>query len=136
MILTVKSNGRRGVADYWITGPAGFTDAGDPNSVAPAASRIMSMPRRVLFFSESSSLAGATGLRALAFLADGTTATMRFWWFDDAIGVWIGLGSAAAAATYATTNRLAVAIRNVPGLKTFLQISANTGVSKVAVAFS
>jgi hypothetical protein len=121
-------------ADYWIIGAAGFTDAGDPNAFPPAANRIMRLPARILAADLGGLGTSTPSMRC--FLADGTNATLRAWFFDDAQNMWLPIGSAAVTAIYATINRLAYLVRCMPGVKLFLQISTNVGVSKIAIFFA
>jgi hypothetical protein len=120
-------------ATQWITGAANFTDAGDPNAVAPSASRIVTIPPNVLVFNEAANAIQRNGLLMSCFLADGTSASLRGWWKDDVQNLWTPLGFAATAVTYATTNAFHMQIRHMPGVKLFVQVTANTGVTKIAV---
>lgn len=117
-------------AQCWITGASGFTDS-DPNSVPPAASRIIRFPAYMP--QAPNPPISATlwlGAQLMAVLADGTSATIRFWWYDDVEELWVPSG-ATVALTYATGNQSAQTIRFIAA-KWFCQVTANTGVTKIA----
>lgn len=120
-------------AQCWITGAAGFTDAGDPNAFPPDAARVItSLP-------EGRLATGTAALRPASFVgahvADGTSASVRFWWYDDAQAIWIP-GGAAGTLTYATTNSTNTNLNGATlGRKWFLQVAANTAVTKIAFLF-
>jgi hypothetical protein len=119
-------------ATCWRTGAAGFTDS-DPNSVAPTDAQILTTPSYVFAYSSLPTSFVANGVLMSCFVADGSTASTRFWWFDDVQLIWIPVLNSVSSMTYATTNATNVAVRSVPGCRFFCQVTANSGVTKIAV---
>ncbi len=107
----------------------------DPNSVAPPASRIIHVsPRRGVVQN-----VGAGFLRAIAI--DGTTITIRGWIYEAALGVWVRWAPDLTI-TYGTGGTIIpsglvinFAIGSLAGAPLFGQITANTGVTKLIMAF-
>jgi hypothetical protein len=126
-------------APIWITGAAGFTDS-DPNSVAPAAGRILTIPITThrnrwdpwFILLSGGATAVGTGHAAVTFLADGTSASIRYWWKDDTLGTWFPVGLIGNL-NYATNNGFNFSGIILPGAKIFAQITANSGVTKFAM---
>ena len=112
----------------WIKGSPIAIDP-DPNVTPPAANRILDPPKRLLPLS----VAALRGSLLAASLADGVTADIRFWFKDEteAGGIWIPVIT--ATLTYAAVNYVAInSFGCTPSRKTFLQITANNGGTKIA----
>jgi len=134
MILTTQNTGPLFRAQCVITGAANFTDA-TPNVTPPAAARIITTPAYMLAFNESVAvnLAARTSPALAAFLVDGTSASVRPWWYDDAVGTWFP-GGDVVALTYASGAAASqmMNVRHTPGCRYFCQVTANVGVTKIA----
>jgi hypothetical protein len=116
-------------AQCWITGAAGFTDS-DPVAVAPAPGRVISPPS-YMFMGHLCAPVLIGMPQVVAFLADGTGATLRYWMYDEVALTWSPFSSPVAL-TYAGSNSLAIRCGACPGIKLFCQVTANTGVTKIA----
>lgn len=131
MKVTAKSKGLFYTADLWITnGGAAITVDGDPNVTPPAANRIL-RSRGDLFLS---TYAGNVTPSLFATLADGVTATVRHWWYDDVQLLWVPT-NVEFALTYANSNGSQSRPRMVPGTKFHCQVKANDGVTKIAFSY-
>jgi hypothetical protein len=114
-------------AQCWIeNGGAAIAVDSSPNSVAPAANRIIRAPSYAFNLHDR-----VFQLGVVAFVADGTGATLRMWWYDDVQLLWIARGQAVSV-TYAGTNSTQFSALSMPGAKWFCQVTANTGVTKIA----
>lgn len=134
MIVTTKNKRATYSAVGWIrNGGAAIAVDADPNTVGgggagslallQAAGRVYSAPAGIFIH-------GQTFINALA--QDGTSAVGRFWWYDDVEALWIPSGNVATMTTAAANSLLAV-IGAMPGSKWYVQITSNTGVTKIAV---
>lgn len=128
MQVTTRNTADSYTAQCWITGAAGFVDA-SPNVTPPDPARIISAPANVIGIANGFPL--GTSPSVAAFVADGTGATLRFWWYDDTQATWVQSGNAFAR-TYAGNNVLDLVGLAAPGKRFFCQVTANTGVTKVA----
>lgn len=129
------------VTDYgiWITGAANFTD-GDPNTSPPAPGRIITPPSRMdrqcqVFTTVAPPNSLGSGMHQACHMADGTSATVRQWWYDDTIGKWLAHLNAGTAMTFAGNNVSFFGGIVLPGMKCFAQIVANVGCTKFAHFF-
>lgn len=101
------------------TGVAFGTDP-DPNVTPPAANRVKTMQR---IFSGSNTMR--------AFPIDGTTISLAPWFYDDVAARWVQYTAAAACATSSFgTSITAPTSGGFAGAKLFMQVTANTGVTK------
>ena len=118
----------------WITnGGSAIAVDSDPNSVAPPASRVFYPPTSIFIGSfEAGNGNTLTSTNISPCAADGTSVTVRAWWYDDTQSLWIP-ESSGPTLTYASTNVSNIAMRCMPGVKHFLQVTSNTGVTKIAV---
>lgn len=120
----------------YVTGVAGFIDAGDPNAFPPVAGRILSasssLDRLQTAFTGGGGLNPlGTGMSVGVALCNGTSAGIRFWVKDETTGLWFALaGSLNLNYASNSTNFFQGVV--VPGAKFFIQISANTGVTRFA----
>jgi hypothetical protein len=126
MLVETRNTANSFTAQCWIEGAAGFTDAGDPNSIGLAAlttaGRIIRTPPGIFV---------TPGLSISAFAADGTSAVVRFWWFDDVKALFVPFG-ATATLTTASTASTTTAVGCMPGAKFVCQVTTNTLVTKIA----
>lgn len=116
-------------AACWITGSPIALDS-DPNSVAPPVARIFTTPSRIAQVLPAILTAGCGPAIGVA-VADGVSATVRLWWFDDFTGLWSPLGTSFSP-TFAAANYLSLAGGAQIGCKYFVQVTANNGVTKMA----
>lgn len=121
MIATTRNKAARFTAMLWIRGAANFTDA-DPNVTPPAANRTLRIPSGP-FLSQTA---------VSTWLADGTSATIRNWFYDDGQAIWVPFLQGLAL-TYAGTNLISASYGAIPGAKVFVQVVANVGVTKIAM---
>jgi hypothetical protein len=125
-------------AHLWITGAAGFTDAGDPNASPPSAGRILTIPPFDRFAQGFAAASPPTyvggGWAVNGALADGTSATLRSWWKDDTLGIWFPVGTVSNL-NYASNNQSNFSGVALPGQKWFLQVLVNNGVTKIGHFF-
>jgi hypothetical protein len=122
MIVTTRNRAPTFTSQLWITGAANFTDS-SPNSVAPdPATRVITTPAGII-------VTPGTGVGL--FLVDGTSASIRFWWYDDGHSIWIPAGNVQAL-TYAAVSAASATVGCMPGAKWFAQFTANTGVTKAS----
>lgn len=121
------------VVACWAEGASGFTDA-DPNVTPPAASRIVTMPKNALLWSELGSNTTRSGLSLWLFMADGTSLQCQAHYYDEGARLWVPFQNSQGLTTSlpATTTNL---VREGPGLKCFVRITANVGVTKFAYFF-
>ena len=126
-------------AQAWIEGAAGFVDA-DPNvtgiAALLAAGRVLVPPADTFNTGHDTSVF-VGGPTIFVALADGTSATVSCWVYDDAKAIWHGAlrSGKAAALTYAAGNIFVPSIGIRPGARFFWQIVANNGVTKFAAGF-
>ena len=120
-------------AQQWITGAPIALDS-DPNSVAPAASRIISVPAFITpMLTQFGSNASGTGALIACCMADGTTASVRIWQRFNDEEIWVPIGGATSL-TFATNNLLAFAGPVwSSSQKFFAQVTANNGCTKLAI---
>lgn len=110
---------------------AGFTDP-DPNVTPPSIDTIVRFPagRFVVAWGIGFAFSVLT-----TFLADGTSAQIRVWYFDESRALWVTPGfNSLTTLTYSANNTSGLAIRIMPGAKFFVQVVTNTGASKFAIA--
>ena len=139
MRITTKNSRRNGfTAQCWIKNAAGAAlanEATNPTNLASVtglsaniagtggngAGRIIQIPKDVFL---------SSGLNATAFCVDGTSASVRLWWYDAVEDLWLPNG---AAATITTTgnNILQSLIGAQPGCGYFLQVISNTLLTKI-----
>ena len=119
----------QGRRHYITNGGAAIAVDSSPNSVAPAVDRIYQIPPYILGI-----FLPATGPVLLLFAADGTACTARTWWLDEANSLWIP-ETLESTMTYAANNRATPTVRNCPGKKIFVQVTANTGVTTIVAVF-
>ena len=133
MLAETKNAAPSFTAQCWIqNGGAALALDNSPNVTPPAANRIISTPDYIFnmpFPDAAGGVPMATTVQA--FLADGTTATLRLWMYDDGQATWIPMANQSAR-TYATFNGHGIPCRTVPGAKFFCQVIANNGVTKIA----
>lgn len=130
MIAATKNGAPSYTATQWIQGSPIAVDS-DPNSVAPPASRIFTAPSYVF---RALSAFATTGSGPVIYYAmgDGATISTRSWWYDDAQGLWVPFAGAGGLdfTTFAMgTGGASV----VPGQRYFVQVTANSGCTKLAV---
>jgi hypothetical protein len=109
-------------AQLWITGAASFTDAAPTNAASVAAARRITTPTGIFV---------TPGLTATAAIADGTSATLRIWWLDEVMDLWVPF-AAGAALTLAAATTATVQVGCMPGCKFHCQVVANSGATKFA----
>lgn len=127
-ILT-QNSARSYTARLWITGSPIALDS-DPNSVAPSASRIFTIPHYcVAFISGFNSGVGPT---VAAAMGDGVTCTVRHWFYDDSMLIWTPT-NLPLALTYATTALNFTIGAAMLGNRLFTQVTANNGCTKLAI---
>jgi hypothetical protein len=106
-------------ADAWITnGGAALGINADPTNLASVpVNRRVANGRRPL----------TSGTTFTCFIVDGTsTCTIRFWWYDASMDLWIPDGSGGALTTGGANMGLALS-GNTPGAIRYLQVTANAG---------
>lgn len=133
MIATLRRRGPSYTCDFWIkNGGAALAVDSDPNSVTPSAARIMSGPRAGFWPTLMNAGGAALGPFITLLSADGTSVTLRWWWYDDTKATWI---PGTTTVTLTTAGNNFQQLRYVLGAKTFVQVTANTGVTKVGIIF-
>jgi hypothetical protein len=115
-------------ADHWIDGNGSAIGLDpDPNTVTLAS--LVAAGR--VFYTPKQRMVRGNGI-FFAHSVDGTSITGKFWMYDDFDAVWLGLANAGTATT--ATNNL-ISGSWVADCKYYLQVTANAGVTKVAVTF-
>lgn len=109
-------------AQLVVTGAANFTDSAPTNGASVAATRYITY-RPDIFVTSGTSVS--------FFAIDGTSMSVRLWWYDATLDLWIPNG-AAAALTTATSNSTNIVIGCMPGCRFYAQVTANTGATKFA----
>jgi hypothetical protein len=122
MLITTQNTANSFTAQQWITGAANFTDAAPTNAASVAAARRITTPPGIFV---------TPGLLVSAFLGDGTSASIRMWWLDDVQDLWVPF-QATVALTLAATSSTSVGVGCMPGAKLYAQVTANSGVTKIA----
>jgi hypothetical protein len=109
-------------------GGGALANNADPNVTPPAAGTTIRMAptRGAIFY----------GIGRVSFVAcNGTSITIQLWFYDDVGAVWTKLG-AAAAITVGTSDLGIVTVGAMTGCLLYGQITANTGVEKLAMIVS
>jgi hypothetical protein len=134
MIVTSRKVGPVFTATQWIkNGGAAIGTDSDPNTSPPPANRIAQLPSSIFGISIFSPFnVSGLGIFATLISADGTAITVRPWWKDDLKGEWVPLTTAVTLTT-AGNNFQQLSIRVMPGAKFFVQVTANTGVTKMCL---
>ena len=109
-------------AQCLITGSSGFTDSAPTNGTSVLPTRYITYPTNIFL---------TAGTSLTAFLQDGTSATVRFWWYDNVQDLWVPNGTALALTT-ASTNSGTQIVGAMPGCRFFCQVTVNSGVTKIA----
>lgn len=124
MQVTTRNSALSFTAQCWVEngGAAIADDAAPTNLASVAAGRRFSNPAGILLTSAANLMAFAVG---------GTSAIIRFWWYDSVMDLWVPNG-ANATITSATTNSAASLVGSMPGSQFYMQMVTNTGVTKVA----
>jgi len=140
MRFTTKNGRRNGfTAQCWIKNAAGAVLAAEPTNPTTLASvtgltaniagtgengtgRIITIPKDILLTS---------AMNATAFSVDGTSASVRFWWYDAVEDLWVPNG-AAATLTTSGTNSASSLMGAMSGCKYHLQVISATLVTKIA----
>jgi hypothetical protein len=133
-VLVTTQNQSSTFAASWITnGGSAIGLDPNPNVTPPTADRIIRMPA-YMFACDIPAAAGSLGVspRIAVYLADGTSADVRYWFYDDALAIWTPL-QVTLSMTTAAVNVGALTILTMIGAKYFPQITANVGVTKIAV---
>lgn len=111
---------------YGTAGGAALSaDASDPNTSAPAASRI----HRVAGRRGSLITHGNGTVRGVAI--GGTSIVLQGWWYDESIATWLKLVATTTTFTTATGLTQVLTIGNMAGAKIFFQVTSNTGVTAI-----
>jgi hypothetical protein len=133
MIATTTNTAPSFTAQCWITngGSAIALDVSDPNAAPPVAARIITTPNYALAITVPIASGFFRCLLLSLFVADGTGATVRPWWYDDAQALWVPM-AVAQAITYSGFNGYSQPVSYMPGARFTWQVTANTGVTKMA----
>lgn len=100
----------------------------DPNTTAPDSSVVARFtPAR------GAVVYGQGGVSVYG--VGGTSCVVRLWWYDDTNAVWTAVGGPQTLTT-ASTNFVGINSRAMVGAKFFVQITTNTGCTKVIWHFS
>lgn len=134
MIVSTRNKARTYTADAWIIGAANFTD-GDPNVAGAGGTggdaSVTALTALGRIITPSPKIFMMSGVLLSAAIANGTSASIRFWWYDDVQKLWIPF-TAAQAVTYAGSPTGSVTIGCMPGAKFYAQVTINVGVTKIA----
>lgn len=128
MLFTTRNKARSYTADLWIDG--GASDIAldpDPNTVTLAS---LIAAGRVVYEPPGRFIKGPNII--FASLADGTSLSGVFWLYDDVEAIWIRIATPQAATTSGANT---ITTSYIADCKYYLQVTANTGVKKVAVTF-
>jgi len=99
----------------WITnGGAAIAVDDDPNVTPPAADRIVRMPAHMFACDLHDGAGAARPPRVVCCTADGTSAAVRVWWYDDALLIWVPL-AAGQTMTTAGANLVQINAYIMPG---------------------
>lgn len=133
MIVQTQNTSNNYAALNWITnGGSALTTNADPNTVGGGGAGSVAALQalgRIITTPPGPFVTSAYAL--VAFSYDGTSAIVRFWWYDDVQLIWVPNGNVGTLTT-ASTNSLAQAVGCMPGAKFYCQITSNTGVTKIA----
>jgi hypothetical protein len=94
----------------------------DPNATTPPDHRVVELP----------TIPDHAANAFACFALDGTTITARPWLYEPKTGVWVPLYTAAAVVPAAPTIFVTAGLALARGARVFVQLTVNTGVTKLA----
>lgn len=131
MIFTTWKSPPTYSAQCWIyNGGAALAVDPDPNVTPPAADRIIQLHPRYL-----RAMVGQQFPQVTVWLANGTTCSVRVWFYEDSLGRWIGTLTPTVL-DYSAISRLnSAGTPFAAGLRAFAQVTANVGTTRIAMSF-